>query len=398
MTKTKKLLFIQGGSRWKFDDAGAVYTDSNFNENVWNRYRNYCDNLTVILRKEEKMYSASEAIVKFNKFNTTKSKFVALPDIYRPVRNAFNFFIRHEIKKNIKEQVKIADKVIIRSLGNLYTNSAIRYCRKYGKLYLVEVTGFAFDGLWYHSLRGKIVAPFKELQYRKMMREVPYAVYVTQNALQKRYPCGGKSLGCSDVELPVPDINVLRKRLGKINAQEGNIIIGTAAFLDVGWKGQEYVIRALAELKNKGFSQFKYQMIGAGEGKRLLQIADRLGVSGQVEIVGALPHDEVFNWMDSIDVYVQSSFQEGLCRSLVEAMSRACPIVCSNVGGNYELASQDNLFKKADFKQLASILLNLSNRENLIKEARRSFEKAKEFDKALLDARRDAFYKEFINA
>ena len=392
------LLFIQGGSRWKYDSEGNLYTDPNFNSQIWNRYKGYCDELTVVLRREDRTYTQEEAQVKFNEIGNLIDNCVALPDMYKPLSNALSLKKRVMVKRTIEAEVKKVDKVIIRSLGNIYTNMALKCARKYHKPYLVEVTGFAWESLWYHSLRGKIVAPIKEIQYKLLMRKVDYASYVTKEALQKRYPCRGKVLGCSDVELPEIDETILNNRLDKIKTQDKKIVIGTAAFLDVGWKGQEYVIRALQILKKKGFANIEYQLIGSGTGLHLQQIALKLGVEDQVKIIGVLPHDKVFDWLDSIDIYVQPSFQEGLCRSLVEAMSRACPIVCSDVGGNYELASQDNLFKKADFKQLASKLLKLSNREYLIKEARRSFEKAKEFEKAVLDARRDAFYKEFIYA
>lgn len=392
--KTNNLLFIQGGSRWKFDEKGNVYTDSNFNEKIWDRYRSYCGELTVILRREEKVYSEEEVKSRFNRFDVTKSKYISLPDLYRPVKNCFDLAIRRTICLAIKEQVKKADKVIIRSLGNIYTNTALKYCRKYNKPYLVEVTGFAFEGLWYHSLRGKIVAPFKELQYRKRMKNVPYAVYVTQEALQKRYPCNGKTLGCSDVELLQWNDEILRKRLDKIENQN-KIIIGTAAFLDVRFKGQEYVIRALAELKKRGIQQIEYQMIGAGQGKRLLKLAERLGVSSQIKIVGAIPHDQVFAWLDQIDFYVHPSFIEGLCRSVVEAMSRACPVICSDVGGNYELASDKCLFRKGDYRQLANILMMLIEKKNQCLEAERSFRQAKSFEKELLDQKREAFYRSF---
>ena len=395
-SEINNLLFIQGGSRWKFDSEGNVYTDSNFNENIWDRYRHSCINLIVVLRREETVYSLDIAERKFNSFDSNKSTYVALPDLYRPVKNVLSLSIRREIKANIEKQVKNADKVIIRSLGNIYTNSALKFCRKYNKPYLVEVTGFAFEGLWYHSLRGKIVAPFKELQYRYFMRNVKYAAYVTQEALQKRYPCKGMSLGCSDVELSDMDSNILASRLKKIKVQD-KITIGTAAFLDVGWKGQEYVIRAVAELKKAGYIQFEYQMIGSGTGKRLKQIATELGVNDQVRIIGEVSHDQVFSWLDSIDIYVQSSFQEGICRALVEAMSRACPVVCSDVGGNYELVPSECLFKKADYKQLAKLLMKMTNKDEQEIEARRNFDKAKAFDRKLLDEKRDIFYKKFIH-
>lgn len=394
----RNLLFIQGGSRWKFDADGNVYTDANFNEGIWDRYRSYCDNFTVILRREQQVYSIEEATSRFNAFNAEKSRYVALPDLYRPVKNVFNLHIRNKIKQVIKEEVYKADKVIIRSLGNIYTNTALKYARQFNKPYLVEVTGFAWESMWYHSLRGKCVAGLKELQYKKLMKLVPYAVYVTNEALQKRYPCSGNSLGCSDVELPVVNESVLDARFKKIQSNSGKIILGTAAFLDVGWKGQEYVIRALAELKARGYSNFEYQMIGAGTGKRLQALTKELGVEDQVYIIGTLPHKQVFSWMDSIDIYIQSSFMEGLCRSLVESMSRACTIVCSNVGGNYELASPKCLFKKGSSIEIADILQKFAdNKELQFEEARRSYEKSKEYTKEVLDAKRDKFYKEFIS-
>ena len=89
--------------------------------------------------------------------------------------------------------------------------------------------------------------------------------------------------------------------------------------------------------------------------KRKKLIAE-LHLEDCVSILGAKPHSEVFSWLDSIDIYVQPSFMEGLCRSIVEAMSRACPVICTNVGGNYELVSSDCLFEKADYVKLADML------------------------------------------
>ena len=50
-----KILFVQGGSRWKYDAEGALYTDSNFSEAVWERYRALGE-LTVLLRREYRIY------------------------------------------------------------------------------------------------------------------------------------------------------------------------------------------------------------------------------------------------------------------------------------------------------------------------------------------------------
>ena len=68
---------------------------------------------------------------------------------------------------------------------------------------------------------------------------------------------------------------------------------------------------------------------------------------------------------------------EGLCRSIVEAMSRACPVICTNVGGNYELVSSDCLFEKADYVKLADILEKMVKPEMQIEEAKRNLKNQK---------------------
>lgn len=391
-----KLLFIQGGSRWKFDSQGNVYTDANFNENIWNRYRKYCDELTVLLRCETQIYSPEEAMQKFNIFDASKSTYETMPDLYRPIDNFFKPSIRKQIKHTIENAVKKADKVIIRSVSDIYTNLAVYYAQKYNKPYLIEVTTFIYESLWYHSLKGKFIARYQENKCKKAVYESKYAVYVTEEALQKRYPCKGKVLGCSDVELEVMNDEILQRRLKKIKENNGKLVIGTAAFLDVGWKGQKYVIMALNNLKQKGITNIEYQLIGAGTGHDLQNLVDTLGMQEQVKQIGAMPHDQVSGWLDSIDIYIQPSFQEGLCRALLEAMSRGCPAIATDVGGNYELLSKEYLVQPKNHNQIAEVLLKLSNDVMLEKCAKANYVTAKKYETTRLDRMRDKFYMQFM--
>ena len=395
-----KLLFIQGGSRWKTDTDGNIYTDSNFNNIIWHRYKEYCDDLTVMLRKEETVYSVEEARNRFNPFDPTIAHYYMLPDVYRPVKNAFNLKLRREIAQKIKQEVQKADKIIIRSIGTYYTDTALTYARKFQKPHLVEVTGFSWEAYWYHSLRGKFYAFFNEIQCRRLLKDVPYAVYVTEDALQKRYPNKGRSIGCSDVELQNVNIEVLERRKQRIinHSDQSKVVIGTAAFLDVGWKGQKHIIKALSELKKRGITNIEYQLVGSGTGEDLLKTAEDYQVRDQVKILGTLPHDKVFQWMDSLDIYVQPSFMEGLCRAIVEAMSRGCPVIASDVGGNYELISREYLFRKGDSSAFAEKLQRMLDKAEQLKEAEKNFEHARKFNKAELDQKRNAFYREFMNA
>lgn len=393
-----KILFIQGGSRLKQDTEGNWYTDPNFNDDVWKRYVDLADSLTILLRRERKIYTKEYALQKFNKvLDDSRIRIVPLVDFTESKLSMLNPFIYKEIKKVIFAEVQKADKCFIRS-GSHYTRVAYDACIKYHKPYLFEATGFAYESFSHHSFIGRIIANKVENDYRLMARDAVQATYVTSEALQKRYPCAsGKMIGVSNVQLSALDDSILTKRLKKIQNRQSSdtLVLGTAAFLDVKWKGQYLVIKALAELKRQGYTNFRYELLGMGTGQELIKLAESLGVKDEVKVIGAVPHSKVFEWLDSLDIYIQPSFQEGLCRAIIEAMSRGLPVVCSNTGGNYELIDNDYIFDCGDYNKMSSLLIDIQ--DHLSEQSKKNFEESKKYEKSMLDSRRKAFFREFVN-
>lgn len=393
-----KILFIQGGSRLKQDTEGNWYTDPNFNDDVWKRYVDLADSLTILLRRERKVYTKEYAMQKFNKvLDDSRIRIVPLVDFTESKLSMLNPFVYKEIKRVIFAEVQKADKCFIRS-GSHYTRVAYDACIKYHKPYLFEATGFAYESFSHHSFIGRIIANKVENDYRLMARDAVQATYVTSEALQKRYPCAsGKMIGVSNVQLSALDDSILTKRLKKIQNRQSSdtIVLGTAAFLDVKWKGQYLVIKALAELKRQGYTNFRYELLGMGTGQELIKLAESLGVKDEVKVIGAVPHSKVFEWLDSLDIYIQPSFQEGLCRAIIEAMSRGLPVVCSNTGGNYELIDNDYIFDCGDYNKMSSLLINIQ--DHLSEQSKKNFEESKKYEKSMLDSRRKAFFREFVN-
>jgi glycosyltransferase involved in cell wall biosynthesis len=130
---------------------------------------------------------------------------------------------------------------------------------------------------WNHSWKGKLVAPFMWYATKKAVKNAPYVLYVTNEFLQHRYPSTGRTIGCSDVALPTLDESVLDARLHKIKQMTKNkpIVLGTTAAVDVRYKGQEYVIQAIAELNKQGYN-FEYRLVGGGDKARLQSIAENM--------------------------------------------------------------------------------------------------------------------------
>lgn len=391
-----KLVFIQHGSRVRYSHQGNPYVDGNYSNDIWKRYKSYCDELHVVLREVEEKFDEDFLKSKFNEIDKNLLSLYTVPDIYYPKKNYILPKIRKKIYKIIEEQIKWTDKVILRSAGDYYTDIALKLCKKYKKPYLIEAIGFPFSSFWYHSNLGKLLAIPIDLKFRKAVKNASYVLYVTEDALQKKYPSKGKMFGCSDVELEKFDFSVddLKKRKNENDYKR--IILGTTAWVNVKWKGQEDVIKALSILKKKGITNFEYQLVGGGDQEYLKRVAKLYDVEEQISFVGPLPHDKVFEWLNNIDIYIQPSYQEGLCRAIVEAMSKGCAVICSDVGGNYELIDSKYIYKKGKVGQLANLLLNI-NKSEIVNQSIINFEKSKKYEKKLLNKKRDQFYLEFCN-
>ena len=78
-------------------------------------------------------------------------------------------------------------------------------------------------------------------------------------------------------------------------------------------------------------------------------------------------------------------------------MSRACPVICTSVGGNTELVGKDYLFRKDDEKGLTSLMIKMMNNDILLKSAEENFNRAQNYSRDVLNKKRDSFYEEFIN-
>ena len=310
-----------------------------------------------------------------------------------------------EIKNGLKlsnrgflEEVENADCIISR-MPSFFGLKAIKLAKKLKKPCIIEMVACPWDSLWNHSLQGKIIAPYMTLATKKVVKKASCVSYVTKKFLQVRYPTRGITVSCSNVLLPELDMTILDARLKKISTNNNKIILGTAAALDVRFKGQQYVIKALGQLKKQGIINYEYQLVGSGDLTYLYSVAEKYDVIDQVKFLGSKPHNKVFEWLDSIDVYIQPSRQEGLPRALIEAMSRGLPALGAKTGGIPELLEENYIFSntKKNTDEICANLLSL-NVQNMHEQAKRNFMEAKNYNRLDIERRREAFFHEFINS
>lgn len=386
------ILFVEGGTRYTRDSNQNLYAKSNICESILKKYKKFCDELTVLGRIDGKTY-LDEDFTKYNKLSNDYN-FVLVNDIYGSKFDYFNYNKRKQIKKVIYENIKKHDFIIIRSVINYYTITAARICRKLGKKYLIEVTGFGFETQWYRQgIDGKILAFYTEINKKKEVKNAPYVIYVTNKTLQKRYPSKGISLGCSDVEIDNDIEKNLNKRLQRINNLK-TLTIGTIGNLNTKLKGQKYVVIAIKNLLDKGID-VKYKMVGRGENKEIAKYIKKYSLEKNILFEGTIPHEKIYEWLDKIDIYIQPSYSEGLSRAIIEAMSRGCLVIATNVGGNTELCKEKYLCHKKSYKEIENIIENV-NKSDLSTEATSNIQIAKEYSENALTKKRENYMNKIL--
>ncbi|AWA28633.1 glycosyl transferase [Flavobacterium magnum] len=381
-----KVLFVHDGPLYQNNNGD--FFGIHYNDRIKARYLMLGDELTFCMRLR-KIEEGSSG--KFSPISPDNFSFIEFPN-FKSIRN----YLPNKAKavKTIEDAVAASDVVVARmpsASGTIAVNAA----RKFNTPYLVEFVACTFDAYWNYNWKGKMIAHYKLHEQQQLIKDCPYVIYVTKEFLQNRYPTKGKSINCSNVELKDLSEEKLSKRLEKIAAGiPETLSIATVAAIDVPYKGQDDVIKAIALLKKAG-RNVKYHVIGQGKPDYLKGIAEKYGVTDQVEIVGALPHDQVFEFLEKMDLYIQPSKQEGLPRALIEAMSVGCPALGARTAGIPELLSPDKIFKPGAVKQIAE-LITAFTQQQMTAEAKKNFSTAKEYQKDILADRRRDFYNLFL--
>ncbi|MBJ2152692.1 glycosyltransferase [Paracoccus sp. IB05] len=274
----------------------------------------------------------------------------------------------------VRRQVENADVVIVRLPSQLGL-TASKIARRMNKPLLVELVACPWDSLYFHgSILARAYAPVLALRTRVATRNAPVVRYVTRQFLQGRYPTSGKEFVASNVELHDSAAINTRRDLSK-----RKIVFGTIGSLNTRLKGIHIAIEALSQLKTlRPELSFEYRILGEGDRAQFNGSA----IADYLKFDGVLPGGKpVLDWLDHVDIYLQPSFQEGLPRALIEAISRGCLCLGSTAGGIPELLAAERLHKPGDVKQLlASLqsLLSLSIEEQ-IAESRANIMKSKDY-------------------
>ena len=102
--------------------------------------------------------------------------------------------------------------------------------------------------------------------------------------------------------------------------------------------------------------------------KKIVNKIKKLHIEKKVILTGMVKNVE--DYLNCSDVYVLSSFREGVSRSMLEAMSCKIPVISTNIRGSREIIKNNYngfLYEKSNIGQLISSILKLKNDKKLVK-------------------------------
>lgn len=367
---------------------GAVYSRGQYSKRIVARYERAFG--TMLIAGRTMAVPEPFEPTRLNRVFDDTSRLLAVTDLSSPKALLMG---NANARRRFEQALGGVDAVVVRlpsEIGLLAGDVA----RGRGKPLITEVVACVYDGLASHGgLKARAYAPLARRRMRRAVAKSDWTLYVTERFLQQRYPSRGQKVGVSNVQLPPRDETLLARRLRRIH--EGPLVLGMVAAMFHDEKRVDVAIHALARAVQMG-GDMRLEVVGPGDPATLETLAAQLGVADRVRFIGALPHSEpLFSFLDHVDVYIQTSFQEGLPRGVIEAMSRGLPTLASDAGGTGELLPGEWLHAPGEADKLARQMLTIRDPALRAKLAEVNFASAADFTADELDGRREAFWRKF---
>ena len=130
-------------------------------------------------------------------------------------------------------------------------------------------------------------------------------------------------------------------------------------------KNYQQVVSIVKELKHKSQIKFKISIVGYGpDFKRIKALIKQNSLEDTIFLKGEMMNSEVIDFLNNLDIYIQTSISEGSPLTIKEAMASSLIVISSNVGGINSLIKNNVdgfLVKKNDTDDFVNTILNVMN-------------------------------------
>jgi glycosyltransferase involved in cell wall biosynthesis len=385
-------VFLTLEHRFSRTPDGAVWSTM-FPNAIWQRYLGVFDEIELVARVRD-VPAVDE---KFKRVDGAGVRFRGLPYYHGPQQYLAKWL---PFRRALLALAEEGAPVIVRVPSNLAAILVPRLVAR-GLPYAIEAVADPWDnfspGTTPHPLRPL----FRRLYAGRMQRHcraASAALYVTERALQRRYPtvAGRFSAGVSDVDLPENAFVPQPRDAASFRTAAPFRLVCVGNF-NLLYKAQDVLVQAFAKIAAE---RPQLELAFAGDGVHLPHVralAAQLGVAERVKFLGLISGGAgVRGVLDGAHLFVLPSRQEGLPRAMVEAMARALPCVASEVGGHSELIDPSLLVPAGDVEALAQKLHAVTgDPAQLARLSAANLERARDFRDALLQPRREEFLRTY---
>lgn len=248
-----------------------------------------------------------------------------------PIRRPYRLAFSPELGKALMDNVDHFDVIHIHSV-NLYPQyAAWRAATKHKVPYVVSPRG-ALDP-WIRG-RGKLRRQINDFLWQRKMLNEAAALHLTTE--DERWLIAPMNVRAPHIVIP-NGVNVgafargaepSKFRQQWLNGFDGPLILNHGRLTEK--KGLDILVVALGLMQHRVSAQLA--LIGSddeGVGKRLLELAVKLGVERRISIVPSLSGDDLLNAIAAADVWALPSHTENFGLAVVEAMTAGRPVVTS---------------------------------------------------------------------
>jgi glycosyltransferase involved in cell wall biosynthesis len=365
---------------------GRVWVQNIHDRLFWKRYLSVYKTITVICRLREGFDKDVEGYVLSD---CEGVRFVGLPDFRGPQELYKVYFNIRKIIHNVISSEKFGCAIC--RLPSTIGFMVYQQARKARKRTAIEVVADPADV--YRSKINPImffIRTMSIIKLKKACRSADGVSYVTEFALQRRYPAKNYQTFYSSIDLEdwffaPPDSH-------DWHAKE-KIVIHVSNIHNDG-KGHDVLLNAIKLILDKKYS-VKCIIVGEGRAKsEYMELAKTLGIENSVIFTGLVSNKEhLRSLLAQSHIFAFPTKAEGLPRVLIEAMACSLPCLSTPVNGIPELLGPEYLLGQQDVQGYADKIIQfLENPMMLAEAADQNYVKAKEYRVDELEKRRTALY------
>jgi glycosyltransferase involved in cell wall biosynthesis len=391
---------------------GSYWSATIYPRPFWSRYLGVFDRLSILAR----VHDAPRQLDSWRRVDGDRVSFAPIPAYVGPWAFVQSF---RSVRSAIQRAGLDQSAVLLRVPGMVA--SVASSCLQPAQPYGVEVVGDPYDVFSRHASSHPLRPFFRWWFTRSLKRlcgDAACSLYLTEHALQDRYPAGtwkpswwrtGMPQGHlsviaseSDLQdgsfvqsIAEPSDSALASTKESTDIQPGRrfrlIFVGN---LEALYKAPDVLVTAFARCVGDGLNG-ELVIIGDGrERPRIEGLVQRLRIGDRVTFLGQLAGgDAVSQQLDSSDLFVLPSRQEGLPKAMIEAMARGLPCIGASVGGIPELLPEIALVPRDDVDALAAKILQFARDPKLrLTMARMNLAAARRYHESLLQPKRILFY------